>query len=193
MKNTLSKYEKLINTEYTKYKVAKEGLKQNLIRLEKVRQQLSAWQEVQEFVQTSSAALQNKIHQNVSQVVTRCLKAVFGESAYEFEIRFEKRRGKTEAVLTFVKNGDAFEPLDSVGGGVVDIASFALRVACIACSLPKLRKLVVLDEPFRHLQVSLRPVAASLLEELAKEMDFQFIIISHFQDFQSEAGKVIKL
>ena len=53
--------------------------------------------EAQALVQTVAEAVQRKAHEQVASVVSRCLEAVFGTSAYEFKIDFQKARGKTEA------------------------------------------------------------------------------------------------
>jgi len=122
--------------------------------------------------------------------VSSCLSAVF-DDPYRFQISFVKKRGKTEAVLSFVRGELEVDPLDSAGGGVVDVAAFALRVACVLASTPQLRKLIVLDEPFKFLHRDLRPRIGTMIMKLAVEFNIQFIIVTHFPEI--EIGKVIHL
>ncbi len=83
------------------------------------------------------------------------------------------------------------DPTASVGGGVVDVASFALRLACLLLASPKRRRLLCLDEPFKHLSENYRPAVRELIEVLAREMDVQFIIVTHSNELK--IGKVIEL
>jgi len=133
----------------------------------------------QEFIQRAAAAAQESAHRQVAAVVTRCLAAVFGADAYAFEIRFHRRRGRTEAELVFVRDGKAVDPVDAAGGGVLDVAAFALRLAALTLSRPRRRKLLVLDEPFRHLSSDFRPAVRRLLELLAAETGTQIIMVTH--------------
>lgn len=146
----------------------------------------------QKIVQEVAEKVQQTAHKRIADVVTRCLKAVFGEEeAYEFRINFSQKRGKTEAELVFVRDGMEVDPYDGSGGGVIDVAAFALRLACLMLSLPKRRKLLVLDEPFRFLSVDYRPQVRALLELLAKDMGIQILMVTHAPDLV--CGKVIEL
>lgn len=145
----------------------------------------------QALVQEVAKGVQEVAHQRIAAVVTRCLKAVFGEDAYTFVIRFASKRGKTEAQLLFVRDGLEVDPVDAAGGGVVDVASFALRLACLLLATPPGRKLLVLDEPFRFVSKAYRPQVRRLLETLAGEMGVQIIMVTHAPELV--AGKVIEL
>ncbi len=148
-------------------------------------------EKARKVVQTTAEAVQQKVHGQVAGVVKRCLKAVFGEEAYDFEIKFESKRGKTEARLVFLRAGKEIDPLSAAGGGVVDLSSFALRLACLVLSTPRKRRFLSLDEPFKHLSSEYRPLARELILALAKDLGIQFLVVTHFDDLQ--CGKVITL
>ena len=147
--------------------------------------------EAQGILQTVAQKIQAKAHERIASVVSRCLEAVFGPDAYEFQIFFERKRGKTEARLAFVRDGKEHDPLDSSGGGVVDVAAFALRLACLTLALPRRRRLLVIDEPFKMVSAAYRPAVRQLVQVLAKEMGMQFVIVSHSKEFM--IGKVIEI
>lgn len=133
------------------------------------------------------------MHTQIASVVTKCLDTVFADhpdGPFEFQIEWKKKRGKTEAELEFVHDGYVVDPNDAESGGVVDIAVFALRLAYILRSMPQLRRFIVLDEPFKHLDTDLHPIADQLLMELAKETKTQFVIITHSKTIRG--GKVIR-
>ena len=155
------------------------------------RCRLMTSRQAQKILQAAAEAVQQQAHRRLASVVTRCLKAVFGEEAYEFRIRFEQKRGKTEARLLFARDGLECDPVDAAGGGVVDVASFALRLACLLLTVPAKRKLLVLDEPLKHLSRQYRPAARQLIEVMAKEMGVQFIVVTH--DPALVTGKVVEL
>lgn len=126
---------------------------------------------------------QERFHGQIMQIVSYCLKEVFGDNAYQFKIVFAQKRNQVEAEIKFVRDGEEFDPLSAAGGGCLDVAVFGLRMAVIYLTRNTLRSIMVLDEPFRYLSEEYRPKMASLLESLATEFDFQFIMITHSPDF----------
>jgi DNA repair exonuclease SbcCD ATPase subunit len=147
-------------------------------------------QQAQEILQLVSRAVQQRAHEKISEVVSRCLTAVFDEP-YSFKINFEMKRGKTEAQLRFTRDGLDVDPMSASGGGVVDVAAFALRVACLVLHRPRLAQVVVLDEPFRFLSAQYRDNVRSMLEELSREMRIQIIMVTHIEEIAT--GKIIDL
>ena len=153
----------------------------------------SAWQaadEAQQIVQAVAETIQEEAHDRIAGVVSRCLAAVFDEP-YEFKIQFERIRGRTEARLLFVRDGQAINPIDSSGGGVVDVAAFALRISCLMLARPACRRVVVLDEPFRFVSADRRGAVRGVLEELSKDLGIQMIMITHIDELR--VGNVIDL
>jgi len=152
--------------------------------------QLEATEEAQFILQFVGQHIQEQVHQQIAGVVSRCLEAVFDEP-YEFEIRFEKKRNRTEARLVFVRDGVEFNPMDAAGGGVIDVAAFALRLACLMLRRPPARRVLILDEPFRFVSATYRPAIKQLLETLAEELNMQFIMVTHIPELV--IGRVIEL
>lgn len=159
--------------------------------LVQLKQERADTQRAQEILQLIAQAVQQQAHERISEVVTSCLRAVFPEDPYEFEIRFERKRGKTEAILGFSRDGILVDPLTASGGGVVDVAAFALRIACLVLHRPRLSRLVVLDEPFKFVSAEYRPNIRAMLLHLSKEMNVQIVMVSHIDDL--EAGKIIQM
>ena len=158
-------------------KQAKNNLERESNDLQKVQIELIHYEEAQVISQNIAKNIQQQVHEKISKIVTRCLATVF-EDPYEFAIRFDCKRGKTEARLVFLRdNIELDDPINQVGGGVIDVASLALRVACILLSRPKRRKLLVLDEPLKNVRgLQNRKNVRALLEALSKEMGMQIIL-----------------
>ena len=154
------------------------------------KEDVEAGIEAQAIAQQVAAAMQAKAFQAVSVIVTRCLAAVF-DDPYEFAITFEQKRGRTEAHCLLKRNGVECDPMEAVGGGVVDVTAFALRIAAIGLSRPYGRRLIVLDEPFRFVSLQYRANVRLMLETLAEEMGFQIVIVTHMDELRT--GNVIEV
>ena len=187
----LTKERKVVNSLLADRKSAMKRFKLEkaaLIAAEiKLTNQIVAHQIIQQVAQT----IQQQAHERIEGVVSKCLEAVFG-NAYGFKIDFRRKRNRTEAELILLKDGHEIEDaMNADSGGVVDVAAFALRLACIVLSKPKLEKILIMDEPFRNLDIQKRENVRQLLEELALDFKIQFIIVTHENAFQT--GKVIRI
>lgn len=145
----------------------------------------------QDIAQKLAQGIQQRAHNRIASIVSKCLQSIFEEDAYEFQIIFDRKRGKTEARLVFVREGHEVDPTDAAGGGPRDIAALALRLASIALSQPRGRQLLVLDEPFRCIWAEYRPRVRALLETLATELEVQIIMVTH--DSELQTGTVLEL
>lgn len=146
--------------------------------------------EAQVFTQQIAQEIQQKAHARIAAVVSQCLEAVFDEP-YTFKINFEQKRGRTEATLVFERDGMEVDPLTASGGGVVDVAAFALRLSCLMLSRPPVRRMVVLDEPFKFVSEEYRGKVREMLEQLSKELNIQIIMVTHIPEL--ETGTIIRL
>lgn len=179
-----------ISRHRDRHKVAKANLSQIRGQLAKAKKTAAGTMTARDIVQALVQEAEQKVHGRLAAVVSKCLSAVFDEP-YVFEIKFEKKRGRTDAVLLFRRNDEEIDPMTASGGGVIDIAAFALRVASIVMSMPQKRRLLILDEPFKFVSVDLRPAVKVLIETLSKELNIQFIIVTHMPELT--IGKVIEL
>lgn len=143
-----------------------------------------------EIVIETARKTQLNIGRRISELANLALAAVF-EKPYKVEIEFIERRGQTEADIFFVRDDVRIDPMTASGGGALDIASFALRLA--VWSIGKSRPLFILDEPFRNLSLDLQEKAGLMLKELSEKMGIQVIMVSHNPEIISGADKVIRL
>lgn len=138
--------------------------------------------EAQVHLQQLAQAVQQKAHEQIAKIVSKCLTTVFGDM-YQLNIEFVKLRGKTEAKLVYIKEGHEVDPL-LTSGGVLDVSALALRIANLILSDPSPRKLLVLDEPFRGVSDANLPKVCAVIETLATELAMQFLIITHNERLQ---------
>lgn len=159
-------------------------------RLERSQRRLKHAQQAQEVLQLLAQAVQQKAHERIAHVVSSCLSAVF-DDPYEFHIEFERKRGRTEASLRFRRRGLEVDPLTASGGGVVDVAAFALRIACLIMHRPRLSRVLVMDEPFKFVSAQYQEGVREMLEQISKEMKVQIVLVTH--DLNLATGKVLEL
>jgi DNA repair exonuclease SbcCD ATPase subunit len=186
----LKDYRKKVNRDLARWTAAKERCLIERKALEDVQERLADLEEAQGIAQLVAQQIQSQAHNQIADIVSKCLEAVFDEP-YQFVIQFERKRGRTEAKLFFKRGDVEVDPLTASGGGVVDVASLALRVACLSLSRPPVRKVLILDEPFKMLSMGLRSRVRVLLEGLAEDMGIQIVMVTH--DPQLRAGKVVRL
>jgi len=165
-------------------------IKQSRKRLQNLSIQQNDIDEALQIARVVGLETQKSLQYHISHVVTNALKAVFGEDSYELQIEFVERRNKTECDLYFVRDGKKFSPMEASGGGVVDLASFALRVAVWSMKRPKLRNVIILDEPLRFLSKDLQEKASLIISELSNQLDIQFIIVTHEEELTEAADRL---
>ncbi len=144
------------------------------------------------IAQVVAKDVQQQAHRSIASIVQRCLTAVYDDQ-YRFEIAFVERRGKTEAVLQFVKlDGTVIdEPLDGDSGGVIEVAAFGARLANLLLARPVLRRILILDEAFSQVKKHRLSRIRQMVVTLAEELGVQFVIVTHLDELR--IGKVIEV
>lgn len=184
-------YRSQVNEKLVEFRAARAAYKGEKAALIEAEEALLDAEEAQKVLQLVAQTVQQQAHDRIAGVVTRCLEAVFPDDPYEFKILFEQKRGKTEARLVFEKRGNEVDPLTASGGGAVDVAAFALRVSCIMLSRPPVRRVLIMDEPFRFVSVRYRDRVRKMLEGLAADLKMQFVFVTHMEELKT--GHVVEL
>ncbi len=185
---------KKVNNLLGDLNAVKKQCKEEQKSLRETEDHLTYIEEAQEITQQVAQTIQQKAHTRIAGVVSRCLETVFDgeEDNYGFKILFERKRGKTEARLILTKDDHEIENvLNSDSGGVVDVAAFALRLSCLILSKPTLRRILILDEPFKFVSEEYRENVRLLLDGLSRDFKVQFIMVTHITELQT--GKVVRL
>lgn len=171
-----------ISTTHIQYVDQQTALEDHVENVEKAR----------EAIKTVALQTQKQLELHISSIVSLALSAVF-DDPYALTINFVERRGKTEADIKFVRNGQEIDPLSSSGGGAINIACMALRMSLWSLQPIKTRPLLVLDEPFRDLSLGLQEKAGKMIKMLSDKLGVQFIIVSHKEAFIESADSVFEV
>lgn len=150
---------------------------------ETAKSKLKSVDSLKAVVQQVAKETQDKLRLRFEAIVQACLDAVFPGS-YKFMMEFISRRGQVEVDMWLDKDGTRMDPLDSNGGGVVDVMSIALRLCCL--TLSKNSNILLLDEPFGHLRGDARERLGDLLAIISEKLSVQMLMVGDV------AGNVVK-
>lgn len=137
--------------------------------LEHVVSLLSAMQEV----------WRERFQAGVGEVVSRGLTAAFGEP---LDLVVEMGQSGDLPVAKFSvrdSRGLVTDIIDSRGGGLVNVASFLLRVLLLLSARPPLARLLVLDESFANVSGEYLPAVVALLRRICDDGGFQLLLVTH--------------
>lgn len=173
----LKKYRKFIDEKKTEELYIKKEIKALKQENKTLKINLLREQRALTFIKDIAIKTQNQLEFQLSDMVSAGLNTVF-EQAYNFVVKFELRRDKTECDLFFEKYGQLVDPLLFSGLGAADVAAFALR--CASWSIVrKYRNTLLLDEPFKHLKGEKENKRVlALMQLLSRQLNLQIICIN---------------
>jgi DNA repair exonuclease SbcCD ATPase subunit len=190
--STIAKYKEALQ----KQKGKQETLQAQLQKAQDAQASLllrrDAIEWTQQLIQRTAVETQQLLVLRIEDIVQKTMDAVFPD-IYKFSLQFTVSRGRSEARLVFTKDGEEVDPMTSTGGGLVDVVSMALRLACWAMS--DTCNTLLFDEAMRFVSRDLAPRASEVLSELAKSLGIQIVFVTHSDAIESVADKafVVKI
>ena len=160
--------------------------------IQKQKRDLIRHEQAREVIREVGMKTQQQLSFHISDITSLALEAVFPDP-YTLEVEFIQRRNKTECDLYFVRDNQRIDPLTASGVGAVDIAAFALRIACWTMQNPRSRNVIILDEPFRFLSGNYQEQASAMIKMISKRLGIQFIIVTHEQVLTTAADKIFEV
>lgn len=171
-----------LRTNLEQQKGKKQGIEQRIndieLEIKRKSRDRKNHEEALEIVKAVGLKTQQQLQYHISNITSMALEAVF-VNPYKLEIEFVENRNKTECNIYFVRNGSKIDPRSASGGGAVDVAAFALRLACWSMKNPKNRNVIILDEPFKHLkgkEANLKVL--DMVNQISKTLGLQIIMVS---------------
>lgn len=149
-------------------------------------------EEAQIVIQDVAQQTQAQLEYHVSELVTLAMSAVF-EDPYELKVEFVQRRNRTECDIWFKRDDNFINPMLASGGGAVDVAAFALRVALWSLARPRTNNVLLLDEPAKFVSANLRTKVGEMLKEISKLLNLQIIMVSHAQELIEAADRYFEV
>jgi len=167
-------------------------IEQATARIRDCKREFRRHEQAREVVKEVGLKTQNQLSFHIGDIASLALEAVF-EEPYELKVEFVERRNKTECDIYFLRDGERVNPTDASGGGAMDVAAFALRVASWSMTTPRSRNTLILDEPMRFLDKDRQYQASKMIKEISDRLGVQFIIITHEATLTEAADKVFQV
>ena len=145
-------------------------------------------EKARELIREAGLKTQEALSYHISEITTLALDAIF-DDPYELGVEFVERRNKTECDLFFYRNNLRIKPMLASGGGSIDVACFALRVASWSMQNPRSRNVIMLDEPLKYLSKEYQEKGSMMLKEVSDKLGIQLIVITHNETLASFADK----
>jgi DNA repair exonuclease SbcCD ATPase subunit len=148
-------------------------------KLKTGRKSLIRHERALEIVKQVGLATQKQLEYHLAEQVSLAMEAVF-DDPYQLKVDFQEKRGKTEVGLLFKRGELECPPIGNTGGGAIDIAALALRIAYWAMRQDKkVRPVLLLDEPFSRLKgEDANRRALAILQEISDKLRLQIIMVS---------------
>lgn len=186
----MSDYQLLLSKAKTTLEIHSRELKNSKKELRHINEEIENHEQARVIFQKSAKMTQKHLATHLSGIVSKALKSVFPDP-YTFIVRFVERRNTTECDLLLEKNGKEFNPLKSCGFGVADVVSITLRIAFLLLS--GRNKVLIMDEPGRHVSTDRMPYLSNVLKQLGKDLGIQFIIVTHSKEMSEFADNIYRI
>ncbi len=112
----------------------------------------------------------------IEKLITIAIRSVYDDRDFTFELVTNETKNQMTPVIK--EGGNEYSPKDELGGGIIDIISFASRVILWSMETPRSMPVFILDEPFKWTGV-LMERAGAMLKQLSHDLGFQVILVSH--------------
>ena len=134
---------------------------------------------------------QEKFKRRVESLVTLAIRSVF-DREFDFILNFEEKNNQVTCTPMIYDGDKEYIPKDDMGGGIIDVVSFALRIVLWSMESPRSRNIFILDEPFKNTG-ALISKAGEMLKHLSSELNFQVILISHDEELINICDRVWRI
>lgn len=114
----------------------------------------------------------------IESIVSDGLRRVFNDPTLTLVVEKKSQaRGNVYRLLVQKDGGEPYDPMNSYGGGVVNVIALLLRLILIKRF--KLAKLIVLDEQFNNVSTDYLPTVSALLKTLTDKHGYTILAVTH--------------
>jgi len=180
----------LIKDDFQAKKGKKDLLEKQLaqeeVKVNNLTARLGYAEKARIVIQQVAQDTQKNLEYRISNLTTTALHSVSPHWP-GFVAVFSPRRGKTECDLSFKEYDVLEKPVDSAGGGPLDVSSFSLKITY--WNLNPNRPSFILDEPFKFVSPGLQHKVSDMLKMLSEKLEIQIIMVSHAEEVNYSADK----
>lgn len=180
----LTKYKTFLAETRAKKQILAQQVESIQSELLQLKTRLGDLITAQDVMNSVSILAQTEFKGVVEALVTEALHFVFGEN-YQFEIESSVVRNQAEAQLWVVIDGVRHSLKDELGGGVVDVCSFVLKVTFWALQINRTEPVLIFDEPLKNIDSGRLESIGVMIKSLSERLGVQFIMVTHEQELAS--------
>lgn len=174
--------EKKIIEEESRKKILEDNRDSYLSKKKKIEDRIDLLNSVNILLQKTSSFAREQSKKQIEQLTTNCMQFIFDNNS-KFEIEIQELYGKASADFYIIDNANGLEsktrPIESRGGGLVDIISLALRISFLQLYRPLIDGPLILDEPAKHVSEEYINNVADFLKRSSEMFNRQIIMVTH--------------
>lgn len=163
--------------------------------VEKNTKLLTVLTEAESFCRSLLNVKQESVITVLQEIVSKCLECIIGDK-YSLKIELSESRNRPSCEITLCRGDKELSLRDEeVGGGVVDIVSFGLRLAVWLVS-GRPGNVFVLDEPLKFLQSMPKEEQENLvtfIRDFSLTFGVQFIIVTHSEPIVAAGDRIFRV
>lgn len=172
-------YNKQIQKLIAERDLLKNQVMQGKRRVTLKEKEIRYLKEARTFILEIAKKTQSNFKDVVERLVTLALQSTFDDRKFEFQLQFENKANRTQVIPVILEEGVEWTAKEDMGGGLIDVVSFALRVVLWALQEEKSRPVFILDEPFKFMdKAGLVEKIGPMLKEFVG-MGLQIILCTH--------------
>jgi len=169
---------KFLYTKQEEERLLEEALARHTTLAVKFTDDSDEYQTALDVLSEAVTLTHDEARKMLEELTTDALRAVYGDE-YSFRLDYGTVRDRTGVTPIILRGNTEVSPKDEVGGGVIDVASFALRLGCWILQDPQPSAVFFLDEPFRFVSSDRIGNVVSLLLGICDLLGVQLNVVSH--------------
>ena len=146
------------------------------------------------LLQDMEGAWQKKFQESVEHIISDGLSVVFGEPLV---VRITPTIKSDMSSVTFTlirEDGNEEDIMEGQGGGYIAVIAFLMRIVLTMAAEPRMRRIIIMDEPFAWVSQEFRTSLGEMLEAVRARLDFQYIMVTHdLHEYAAFADVVYRL
>jgi len=168
--------EQIIQPYLNKRQVKKLQFKEAKSQHGKLSKELSVILEAYSIIKTAAAMSTDNLKNWIEKTINSGFNIVFPDLNLKLFIDFTAKGCEIK-----IYEGSSEINIYDIGGGALDILNVLLQICLVI--LQKKSRVIIMDEPLKHLAEVHQPIAARLLSQLCSELNLQIIMVTHSKKF----------
>jgi DNA repair exonuclease SbcCD ATPase subunit len=172
----LKRYYSRLEGQHT---LLKQTQKEKRIELESITEEIEHNTKARWVLTEVAKLTQERFKKRVESLVTMAIRSVF-DRPFDFSLIFSRERNRFVCTPIITEGDNEYIPKDDMGGGIIDLISFAFRVVLWSLEQPRSRNIFILDEPMKFVgKGGLLMKAGQMIMEISHKLGFQVIMVTH--------------